>query len=157
MNVQKRNQLLSLILGIIIVVLGYMLYQSIVGPYEEVEREEEMTERVRQRMINVREGLKEYDRRYDNFPPTDGGLDSLVEFLKEDSLMVADGDSLFQEPEPYTYDPDSIIYSPRTQEQFEYALNDTLNPPLYELKDPDSDDQIGDLERTTLLNATSWE
>lgn len=157
MDVQKRNQILSLILGVVIIILGYMLYHAIVDPYEEVLEEEAMTERVRERMMNAREGLRAYDRRKGNFPPTDGGLDSLVNFLKEDSVMVADADSLFQVPEGTTWNPDSVIYSPRTGNQFEYALNDTLNPEIYELRDPDSDDKIGDLERTTLLNAANWQ
>lgn len=157
MDVQKRNQILSIILGIIIIILGYMLYHAIVDPYEEVLKEEAMTERVRQRMMNAREGLRSYDRTIGNFPPTDGGLDSLVNFLKEDSVMVADADSLFNVPASSEFNPDSVIYSPRTGNKFEYALNDTLNPQIYELRDPDSDDKIGDLERTTMLNAANWQ
>jgi len=157
MDIDKRNQLLSIVFGIIILVLGYMLYHAIVDPYQAVIEREQMTERVRHRMANVRDALIQYKNREGEFPPTDGGLDSLVEFLKTDSLMVANGDTLFQELPPYSYDPDSIIYSPRTGKRFEYALNDTLRPEIYILRDPDTDDKIGSLERTTLLNAATWE
>lgn len=158
MDIEKRNQLLSIVFGIIIIVLGYMLYRAIVVPYQEVIEREQMTERVRHRMSNVRDALIQYKNRTGDFPPTEGGLDSLVQFLKSDSLMIANGDSLFQELPPSTYDPDSIVYSPRSPEKrFEYVLNDTLRPEIYVLRDPDSDDKIGDLERTTLLNAATWE
>ena len=159
MDVEKRNQILSIVLGIIIVVLGYWLYHSIVDPYQEVIEREKMTERVRHRMGNVRDALVQYERRKDHFPPTKGGLDSLVQFLKTDSLMVANGDSLFQPLAPNeSYNPDSLIYSPRPPHpRFEYTLNDTLRPQIYLLEDPATDDKIGSLEKTTLLNAGSWE
>lgn len=158
MDVEKRNQLLSIVLGIIIVVLGYYLYRSIVDPYQEVIEREQMTERVRHRMGLVRDGLVIYERRKDHFPPTDGGLDSLVQFLKTDSTMVAQGDSLFQPLNPNeSYNPDSLIYSPRPpHKKFEYTLNDTLRPQIYLLEDPDTDDKIGSLENTTDLNAPNW-
>jgi len=158
MNVEKRNQLLSIILGIVILVLGYWLYHSIVDPYQQVIEREQMRERVRHRMSNVRDALVLYERNIGNFPPTDGGLDSLVQYLKTDSLMVAQGDSLFRPLPPSTYNPDSLIFSPRPpHNKFEYVLNDTLRPQIYVLRDPDTEDRIGDLEKTTLLNAASWE
>lgn len=158
MDIEKRNQLLSIVFGIIIIVLGYMLYHAIVDPYQQVIEQQQMTERVRNRMANVRDALVQYKNRKGDFPPTEGGLDSLVQFLKSDSLMVANGDSLFQELPPSTYNPDSIVYSPRPpHERFEYVLNDTLRPEIYVLRDPDTDDRIGSLERTTLLNAATWE
>lgn len=157
MNVEKRNQLLSIVLGIIILVLGYFLYHAIVDPYEQVIERQQMTERVRHRMITIREALNQYKIRKGEFPPSTGGLDSLVAFLKTDSLMVAEGDSILRPLPPASFDPDSIIYSPRPpHKRFEYTLNDSIRPPLYLLEDPDTDDHIGDLDRTTLLNAASW-
>ncbi len=157
MNVEKRNQIISFVLAVIIVGLGYLLYRSIHDPYQQVLEEEQMTERVRHRMELVRDVLREYDTRYDHFPPTEGGLDSLVTFLQTDSVMVAQGDSLFSFMPPSTYNPDSLILSPRPpHNRFEYTLNDTLRPQIYLLEDPDSDDHIGDLTNTTDLNAASW-
>ncbi len=158
MDIEQRNQLLSIVFGIIILVLGYFLYHAIVDPYQEVIEQERMTERVRHRMSNVRDALVQYKNRRDGFPPSDGGLDSLVQFLKSDSLMVARGDSLFQPMPPGSYNPDSLIFSPRPpHKRFTYTLNDTLRPEIYLLEDPDSDDRIGSLEQTTMLNAGSWE
>ena len=157
MNIETRNKLISIVLGIIIIVLGYYLYRSIVEPYQVVIEREKMTERVRHRMENVRDALVQYERRNDEFPEN---LDSLVKFLKTDSLMQAQGDSLFKaHPQNADYNPDSIIYSPRDTQRFKYTLNDTITPSLYLLEDPDTttDDRIGDLTRTTWLNAASWE
>ncbi len=158
MDIEKRNQILSIVLGIVIVVLGYYLYHSIVDPYKEVVEREQMTEQVRYKMGLVRDALVQYEQDKDEFPPTEGGLDTLVSYLKSDSTMVADGDSLFAPMNSNeSFNPDSLVYSPRPpHEKFEYTLNDTLRPSIYLLKDPDSDDQIGSLENTTDLNATNW-
>lgn len=159
MDVEKRNQILSIVLGVIIIFLGYYLYRSIVDPYQEVVKRKHMTERVRHRMGNVRDALIQFEHKKNHFPPTKGGLDTLVSWLKTDSLMVAHGDSLFQPLEATrTYNPDSLIYSPRPpHKKFQYTLNDTLRPPIYLLQDPDTDDHIGSLTKTTMLNAGSWE
>ena len=159
MDIDKRNRLLSIVLGIIIIGLGYYLYHSIVDPYQEVIEREQMTEKVRYRMGSVRDALVQYERKVGNFPPSEGGLDTLVQFLKTDSTMVAKGDSLFAPMNPNEeYIPDSLIFSPRPPHpKFEYTLNDTLRPQIYLLKDPATDDRIGSLENTTNLNAASWE
>lgn len=158
MTVEKRNQILSIVLGVIILGLFYWLYDSIVGPYQKVIEQQAMTERVRHNMENVRDALQQYKQNKGEFPPSEGGLDSLTSFLKSDSLMIANGDSLFKPMAPDVYNPDSLIYSPRPpHKKFQYALNDSSRPPLYLLEDPDSDDKIGSLEKTTLLNAATWE
>ena len=158
MTLETRNKIISVVLGIIIVILGWILVQSIVEPYKVVEQREATTEKVRYQMEDIRDGMVRYNRQYEYFPPTEGGLDSLVQFLKTDSMMVAQRDSIFQdEPGGYTFKLDSLIYSKREpHKRFEYTLLDTLTPPIYLLQDPDSDDKIGSLEKTTLLNAPSW-
>jgi hypothetical protein len=157
MNLQTRNNILTLVLGILIVILGWFLYRSIVDPYQDVLEEREMVERERYRMELVRDVLVQYRNRRGNYPPTDGGLDSLVQFLQSDTLMVERADSLFAFRPPSTYNPDSLVYSPRPpHNRFEYTLNDTIRPQLYLLENPGTEDRIGDLERTTLLNAPNW-
>ena len=155
MNIDKRNNIISVILTIAILVLGYILYQSITAPWDEVKQRQEVTETVRQRMSNIRTALVEFQREENRFPSS---LDSLVVFLKTNDRMVELGDSLFKERRPLRFHPDSLVYSPRPpHNRFEYELNDTLRPSIYLLSDPDSRDHIGSLERTTLLNASSWE
>ncbi len=157
MDLNTRNNILTVVLAVLIVLLSWFLYRSLVDPYQEVIQEREMVERERHRMELVRDAIVQYRNRNDAYPPTEGGLDSLVSFLKTDSLMVAMGDSIFAFMPPSTYSPDSIIYSPRPPHtRFEYTLNDTLRPRLYLLENPDNNDRIGDLERTTLLNAPNW-
>ncbi|MCG2589627.1 hypothetical protein [Rhodohalobacter sulfatireducens] len=157
MDLKTRNNIITIVLAVLIVVLSWFLYRSLVEPYQRVIEEEQMVERERHRMELVRDVLVQYERRRGNFPPTDGGLDSLVSFLKTDSLMTARGDSMFTFMEPATYNPDSIVYSPRPPHpRFEYTLNDTIRPTLYLLENPNSEDAIGSLDRTTLRNAPNW-
>lgn len=156
MNIDTRNQILSVVLGIIIIALSYVLYDSIVTPYQEVKERQAERERVRHRLLTLKDAIVQYETRYGHFPPTEGGLDSIVVFLKTDSLMVAKGDTLFAQLPPLTYSPDSIIFSPRSNTRFMYTLNDSTRPPLYLLEDPDTDDAIGSLSRTTMRNAPNW-
>ena len=159
MNVETRNRIISIVLAIIIIGLGYWLYRSIVDPYQEVIDREQMTEKVRHRMGNIRDALIRYERANEKFPPSNGGLDTLVQYVKTDSVMALQADSLFKPMEQSNeFNADSLIVSPRPpHKKFEYSLNDTLRPPIYLLKDPDTEDKIGSLENTTELNAGSWE
>ena len=157
MNAESRNKILSLVLAVVIIALSWYLYDSIVSPYQEVIVRKEMTERLRMRMLSVKDAIIYYQQKKGNLPPEEGGLDSLVAFLKSDSLAVANGDSMFKQRPPLKFSADSLLYSPIAPfGRFTYAVNDTMRPPLYLLSDPNSDNQIGDLERTTMLNAPSW-
>jgi type II secretory pathway pseudopilin PulG len=157
MDLETRNKIITIVLGVVIIFLGYYLYRSLVDPYQEVLEQQEMTERVRHRMSLVRDALIQYRNINGEFPPTDGGLDTLISFLKTNPRMVEQGNSLFEERPPSVYNPDSLKFSPRSpHNEFQYTLNDTLRPQIYLLEDPDSDAQIGDLERTTMLNAPNW-
>ncbi len=157
MDIEKRNSIITIALGILIILLSWYLYRSIVDPYQEVLEEREMVERERHRMEVVRDVLVQYRNRRGNFPPTEGGLDSLVQFLKTDSMMIERGPELFAFRPPSEYNPDSLVYSPRPpHNRFEYTMNDTIRPRLYLLENPGTDDRIGDLERTTMMNAPNW-
>ncbi|HBQ61827.1 MAG TPA: hypothetical protein DD671_20045 [Balneolaceae bacterium] len=155
MDIETRNKILTVVLGIIIIGLSFWLYDSLITPYQKVKDREAMTEKVRERLLDAKDALIQYENNNDTFPPSEGGLDSLVSFLKADSMMIVMGDSLFGRTMD-VYNPDSLIYSPRTGNRFEYALNDTLRPQIYLLEDPDTDDAIGSLERTTMRNAPNW-
>lgn len=140
---------IQIVLGIIIVILAYVLYESITGPYEEIRRQEELTERTRSRMDNIRQALVRYEEEYDRFP---GTLDSLVMYLEENPNLV---DSLY---DGENVDLDSLLYSPRTGNEFQYTVNDTGRVDIYLLEDPDSNDRIGsDQPDVTEVNAASWE
>lgn len=142
---------LQVVLAIVIVVLAYVLYVSITEPYDRIERQKEITEMTRERMRDVRSALVTYERQHDRFLST---LDSLLMWVKEDSFMVAKSDSIFGAELAV----DSLIFSPRTGNKFEYTLNDTSRVSTYLLKDPDSNDAIGTTTGdVTLLNAANWE
>lgn len=142
---------IQIVLAIVIVGLGYWLYLSITEPWEVVERQEQMTERTRARMDDIRTALIRYEEQKGRFPAT---LDSLQMWVRTDSLIQTRMDSLFGEQ----FNPDSLIYSPRTGKRFQYAVNDTARVMMYRLQDPDTDDVIGTLEPDpTQLNAASWE
>lgn len=157
MNIDTRNKILSAVFGITIILLSWLLYDSIVTPYKVIEEQKAETERVRTRMLTLKDAIVNYEARYGHFPPTDGGLDSVVTYLSTDSLMISMGDSLFRQMPPLQYSPESMVVSPRdTSLRFLYTRNDTIRPPLYLLEDPMTDDAVGSLSRTTMRNAPNW-
>ncbi len=157
MNIDTRNKILSAVFGITIILLSWLLYDSIVTPYKVVEEQKAETERVRTRILTLKDAIVNYEARYGHFPPTDGGLDSVVTYLSTDSLMISMGDSLFRQMPPLQYSPESMVVSPRdTSLRFLYTRNDTIRPPLYLLEDPMTDDAVGSLSRTTMRNAPNW-
>ena len=142
---------LQVVLWALIIALSYFLYLSITGPYELIERQEEITEMTRMRMDKVRQVAIHYENNNQRIPHT---LDSLATYAKMDSLFGTVRDSLLG----MELNLDSLIYSPRTGKMFEFSVNDTSRVITYLLKDPDSDDKIGTLMAdVTLKNAASWE
>ena len=142
---------IQFVLAIVIVVLAYVLYESITEPYERIERQQQLTELTRERMSDIRTGLIQFNQRNDSFPDS---LDALIGFLRQDSVIMANQDSIFGE----TLNLDSLLFSPRTGNRFQYTINDTGRVETYLLQDPDSDDQIGTLSGdVTQTNAANWE
>lgn len=142
---------IQILLGIVIIGLAYFLYVSITEPWAIEERKREMTQMTRQRMDKVRTALIRHERQQDRFPSS---IDSLIIWTKQDSLLSLRTDSIFG----VGFMLDSLKYSPRTGNAFEYSVNDTGRVAIYLLKDPDSNDQIGDeLPDVTQINAASWE
>ncbi len=142
---------IQVVLAIIIVILAYVLYESITAPYEEVQRQQQITELTRERMSNIRTALIQFEQANDSFPDS---LEALVAFLQEDTTLMANQDSIFGGE----INLDSLLYSPRTGKMFEYTVNDTGRVETYLLQDPDSDDRIGTLSGDiTRTNSASWE
>ena len=146
---------LQVFLALVIAGLSYYLYYSITAPYERIERQREITEMTRKRMTQVRTAMVRHNEVKGGYPHS---LDSLVAFVKTDSLLVNARDSVFELTEGTDFNPDSLPYSPRTGNRFELEVNDTLETPTYVLRDPDSRDSIGTVGADiTDLNAASWE
>lgn len=143
--------LIQVVLGVVILGLGYLLYQSIREPYKEVERQKALTEQTRARMNTVRVSLRAYESRNKRFP---GTLDSLMTFVRSTPAIQRQLDSLAGA----NVNLDSMAYSPRNGQMFVYAVNDTSRVKVYYLKDPASEDEIGSREPDiTQLHAASWE
>jgi len=141
---------IQIILGIVIVGLAYFLYQSITEPYERIERKQEITERTRARMANVRTALVDYERDSAAYPDS---LNLLLQHVRNDSILSARQDSVFGT----SINLDSLLYSPRTGNRFQYTVSDTGRVETYLLEDPDTDDKIGTLSGDpTRANAASW-
>ncbi len=148
---QGMQTTIRVVLAIVIVGLAYFLIISITEPYERVERRKELTEQTRARMDQVRTAMIQYQRDNGRYLTS---LDSLVMWVKTDSVMVTGADSVFG----LGFNADSMMYSPRTGKEFELAVNDTSRTHTYLLSDPDSNDHIGTLSGDiTQLNAGSWE
>ncbi len=152
MGGQAVKIVIQIVLGLVIIALGYWLYVSITEPWDAIERERAVTAMTRDQMDKVRIALIRHERVEDRFP---GTLDSLMLWVQQDSLIQANPDSVFERA---GINLDSLLYSPRSGAKFIYALNDTGRVKIYLLKDPDSDDQIGsETPDVTQLNAASWE
>ncbi len=152
MGNQTLKIIIQVVLGLVIVALGYWLYLSITGPWDAVEEQRAITEMTRSRMDKVRMALVRHERVEDRFPSS---LDSLVIWVEQDSVIQSNPDSVF---EMVGFNLDSLLFSPRTGNMWEYAVNDTGRVAIYQLKDPDSDDRIGSMNPdVTLINAASWE
>jgi hypothetical protein len=149
---------LQLVLAVVIVVLGYVLYQTIMGPAREFQREQAITQESRDRMMQLRRALMAYEREYVGYPRT---LDSLEQVIRTDSFFVARRDSIFEVGAGRQLHLDSIGYSARGQ-RFQYFVvhDDTANVWTYVLRNPATGDSIGtsDPTRVTgLRHAPSWE
>jgi len=150
MNIAQRNRILSILLLIIIIGLGYWLYVSITGPWKEVQKERQITEQVRERMFQINNAIRFYNDRTGRFPES---LDSMMVFLDADSLFQLRATNILVMDQ---FDRATFLRSPRTGNTFTYELNSESRPPLYILRDPDSDDHIGTLTRVTDRGAASW-
>lgn len=154
MAISSRGTRLAveIVLGIVIVVLAYFLYRTIREPAEMMARQEQLTQQTRDRMTDIRTAMIRYEADSSRFPST---LDSLVMYVKQDSFIQANQDSLFGEG----FNPDSLPYSPRTGNEFILETQDTADVATYYLQDPDREaDYVGTQSADiTELNAASWE
>jgi type II secretory pathway pseudopilin PulG len=149
----RLRNTLQVVMAIVIVVLAYFLYYSITEPYEAIEREERLTEQVRNRMVDIRTALNNYERDSTAYPDS---LDQLMAHIQRDSALLANRDSVFMT----SFELDSMFYSPRNGEPFTYTLSDTGQVPTYllEAPAPDTTETIGTLSGDpTRTNVASWE
>lgn len=142
---------IQVFLILVIAGLGYFLYRSINDPYAEFMRREAIEQSVHSRMEQNMQMLIRFERTNRRFPST---LDSLVLFVKADSAAQAEGLEMFGA----AFNPDSLMFSPRTGNVFLYTASDTGSVKYYKLTDPDNPANFigtdtGDINR---INLTSW-
>ena len=144
------------ILAVAVVALSYLLFRTLTDPQKEYERLLAIQAQSRERMSDVRTAMTAFERQEGRYLKS---LDSLVLFVKSDSAYRATSWEAFEgETRVRPFSADSMIYSPRTGERFELAVQDTSDVNMYVLRDPASADSIGALEPIpTLRNAASWE
>ena len=153
------RMIVQIVLGVVILILFYILYQSITGPIQTIEREQAITEISRERMDDLRKALIAYEREYEGYPAT---LDSLMHVIETDSFFVAARDSIFLlSEEGRTLNIDSLIYSSRGG-TFDYRVghDDSTNVWTYMIRDTATGDSIGTADPFRLSgmrNAASWE
>ncbi|MFO8099196.1 MAG: hypothetical protein R6T83_06170 [Salinibacter sp.] len=141
----------QVLLGILIIGLAYFLYYSITDPYEQIERQQQLQEMNRERMSNIRTSLIDFERDSGSFPDS---LSVLLQHIRNDSVLSNAQDSVYGG----SINLDSLFFSPRSGDRYQYSVSDTGQVETYLLEDPDSDDKIGTLSGDpTQTNAASWE
>ena len=149
---------LQILLGVVVIGLIYVLYHTIVDPWEEHQATEFQTEMTRARMDHIRTALIDFRDDVDHYPSS---LDSLVLYIKTDSSYAArDLSTVFVVPGGGAFVADSLPFSPRTGSRFEFELaeDDSAGVSIYYLKDPDTEDAIGSrTANPALRNVASWE
>ena len=149
---------IQVVLAIAIVVLAYLLFQSIRTPWTEYEGRLAREAAGRERMDDVRTALIEFRNVNNAYPPS---LDSLVFFVKNDTAFVLperDDD----DPRIGEFTPDSLTVSARGGAPFNYerVTSDTTSIEIYWLQDPGApEDSIGSRAQPpnpALRNAASW-
>lgn len=152
------RKVVQAVLGVVILILFYVLYQTITAPILTMEHERAITQESRERMDNLRRALIAYEREYTGYPST---LDSLVNVIRTDSFFVAQRDSIFSLEEGRSLIIDSLMYSSRGG-VFDYRIgyDDSTNVWAYVIRDTATGDSIGTADPTRLAgmrNAASWE
>ncbi|MFW6348279.1 MAG: hypothetical protein ACOC2C_06695, partial [Cyclonatronaceae bacterium] len=63
MNIEQRNRILSILLIVVIGVLTVWLYNTITGPWKEVQAKQAEIQEVRNRLLAVNDAIRYYNER----------------------------------------------------------------------------------------------
>lgn len=146
----KGSPILKAIIVVLLGVLVYVLYE----PYQIRQREEMFKKESRLRMMNIRAAQLAYISEYGRYCSS---LDSLVAFIKE---RLQDGKldpSVFKPLTHGTFEPDSLLHSPKSLKPYSLQTIETTVIKKYLLEDPDGYGSIGSLTDDTRVNKASWE
>lgn len=79
--------IISVALGILVLILSYLIYESIAAPVRFQKKMEKREKVAIQRLKDIREAQVAYKNKYDKYADN---FDSLIHFLKNDSIMYID-------------------------------------------------------------------
>jgi len=146
----RGSIIFKVVIVILVLVLAWVLYQ----PYVLLKEEEAYKKESRLRMTNIRTGQLQHIGAYGRYA-TD--LESLILFLKTDSLVIAKMDSLFKPLSGGIFVPESLVYAPKSHQRYMLEVDDTSTVKKYFLQCPDGYGSIGSLTDDSRINKASWE
>jgi len=144
----------SLVLKIVIVLLIGVLVYTIWEPFDVIRTEERNRTESRLRMGNIRNAQMAY---YSSYQTYQQDLDSLIYWIRTDSLVVAKQDSIFTPLSGGVFVPESLKYSPASHTEYEIQVDDTSSTHRYVIRCPDDFGFVGDLDDVSQLHRASWE
>lgn len=144
----------SLVLKVIIVLLLGVLIYTIWEPFEIIRTEEQQRTESRLRMANLRNAQMFHFGEHQSYVKE---LDSLITWIKTDSLVIEKRDSLFKPLTINYFEPDSLKRSPRSHREYILEVDDTSTTHRYYIECPDGFGFVGDLDDVSQLHRASWE
>ena len=79
------NNIIKILLLVVIIVLGYLVYESVMGPVRFNKEVDKRSEAVIQNLKDIRSAQMAYKNLYGNYT---GGFDTLIAFVEKDSIPV---------------------------------------------------------------------
>ncbi len=144
----------SIILKLVIVLLLALLVYTIWEPFNTVKQDEINQRESRARMSNIRNAQIFYFRQHQTYLRD---LDTLIYWLRTDSLAVLKSDSLFRPLVKSAFSPELLKYSPRSQTEYKVLVDDSSTTQRYLIECPDGYGSIGSLTDISLLHRATWE
>lgn len=145
----------SLVLKIVIVLLIGVLVYTIWEPFEIIRTEERQRNESRLRMSTIRNAQMLHFSQHQSYIKE---LDSLVTWIKSDSLAIAARDSLFRPIATGVFEPESLKYSTRSHQEYKLEVDDTSSAThRYYIECPDGFGFVGSLDDVSQLHRASWE
>jgi hypothetical protein len=144
----------SILLKIIIVLLLAVLIYTLWQPYEFKRTEARQLSESRLRMTNIRNAQMFHYREFQTYQRD---LDTLITWIKSDSLVIAKSDSLFRPLLVGEFVADSLRYSPRTHRQYIIEVDDSSSTHRYYIECPDGFGFVSSIDDLSQLHRPSWE
>ncbi len=144
----------SWILRAVIVILVFVLVYVIYDPYQYMVQDEAFRKESRARMMNLRSAELRFIEVNAYYT---GSLDSLLDFIRTDSLLVANRDSVFTKLSHGAFSIDSLGFSPRSHSPYKLSVDNSTAIKKYFLECADRYGSIGSLTDDSRINKGSWE